>query len=343
MLVRFVRKHRRRCARDAVHHIVRVDVRLMIGMSTNQNALLCRKIFIDVSKLFLFLFFSKISFTQETFVLFSPNILIFFGFPTIFHFRTLVPKKPQRLPNKSYRYSIGTVESKTNVTNTKASVSPSSFDELLKVFNKKVGLIANETEAAIKLSDGKKHEKIQPHSGELKLSAAKIDDVDVVVPSKEDILTMKDIEIVPLPRGEKLVCTDSSQIANGYMSACINDKKAIVLIVRLNEKITEHCKRSNDGYRPSMDELCLCKFDEDNQWYRAVVSKIIGEDTFELIFIDFGNRTKTSSQSIRKITEEFTHQHCLVNKCYIKGKLIVVCIIKRINVNLNNLRKLLPS
>ncbi len=136
---------------------------------------------------------------------------------------------------------------------------------------------------------------------------------------KRPKLTMDDIEIVPLPPGKKLVCTDSSLLEEGYISVCINDMAAIQLIDRLSIKITDYCSKINECYKPTDNELCLCKFDEDNLWYRGVVTKVIDSDMFEIRFIDFGNMTTVTSNSIRQMAREFTH-HCLVNKCYIKGK-----------------------
>lgn len=146
------------------------------------------------------------------------------------------------------------------------------------------------------------------------------DDVMIVEEEEGARFTMNDIEVVPLPipATKKLFCLDYSNVKKGFISTCVHDPKAIELVDWFACKISKYCDGTNESYSPQAEELCLCKF-TDNQWYRAVVSKVIDADKFEIVFIDFGNITTESSQNIRKMTREFTH-HCLLNKCFIKGQ-----------------------
>lgn len=155
----------------------------------------------------------------------------------------------------------------------------------------------------------------------VKIKTMKDDVMIVAVEGEGDnsVTTMKDIEIVPCS-GSKLYCLDYSNIKRGYISACVNDFKAIARIDNLTAKISDYCKRQHQPYSPVLGEVCLGMFG-DMQWYRALVSKIIESD-FEIIFIDFGNIATVTSKELRKIPEEYTHP-CLMNKCFIKGESVV--------------------
>lgn len=159
---------------------------------------------------------------------------------------------------------------------------------------------------------------------------SKIASTELLVPTKEQreqtepqpqenntIVTMNDIDIVPIPSGKKLYCSDFTNIEEGYVSACVYNPKAIAHIDKLTAKITDYCQSTNEIYCPQANELCLCRYKEDGQWYRAMVEKVIDSKIFEIEFIDFGNKASVQESDIRKIPEEFMH-HCLVNKCYLK-------------------------
>ena len=114
---------------------------------------------------------------------------------------------------------------------------------------------------------------------------------------------------------------DSSNMDKGCVSLCPNDRKALRFIDRMSSTIADYCNsRSNECYRPRVGELCLCLFDEDKEWYRSVVTKLMDEDTFEVEFIDFGNLSTACSKNIRKMPRELLHDS-MVNKCHIKGEL----------------------
>ncbi|XP_037042416.1 uncharacterized protein LOC119078817 isoform X1 [Bradysia coprophila] len=154
----------------------------------------------------------------------------------------------------------------------------------------------------------------------LSLNEKKVEVVETeqAVESKKEIFTVNDIEIVPLIPDKKIVCLDASHIEEGYVSACLNDGKAVAFIDRMSSKIGEYCVSQTNGfYRPQTGEVCLCLFDEDNEWYRAVVMNTIDADYFEINFIDFGNSSTVCSENIRKMPRKFLHP-CLVNKCYIR-------------------------
>lgn len=124
----------------------------------------------------------------------------------------------------------------------------------------------------------------------LKIRKESMDQDVMTVTVQSPIITMKDVDVVPLPVGVKknLVCLDFSNVGMGYVSACISDKKAIQFVEETGPKMTDHCASSKDvGYSPQVNELCFAKF-EDGQWYRAVTLKVIDSDKFGIMFIDYG-------------------------------------------------------
>jgi staphylococcal nuclease domain-containing protein 1 len=51
-----------------------------------------------------------------------------------------------------------------------------------------------------------------------------------------------------------------------------------------------HQKKPTDGHRPRKGELLAARFTVDNEWYRARVEKIEGNNRISVYFIDYGNR-----------------------------------------------------
>lgn len=141
-------------------------------------------------------------------------------------------------------------------------------------------------------------------------------------PQEKPIVTMNDIDIIPIQPGKKLYCSAFNNIEKGYISACVYNRKAIEHINELSDKITEYCRSTNEIYSPQANELCLCLYKEDGQWYRAVVEKVIDSKIFQVEYIDFGNKASVQGSDIRKIPEEFMF-HCLINKCYLKGEVLL--------------------
>jgi hypothetical protein len=155
---------------------------------------------------------------------------------------------------------------------------------------------------------------------DIKIKSINDEDVmTVLVEGENEIISIDDLEIIPIPLGVKtdLFCLDFSNIKQGYISACVYDPKAISNIDNIGPEISAYCARSKDAYQPIAGELCLAIF-EDDEWYRAEVIKAIDSNKFEIMFIDYGNITTVSTSNIRKMPEEFMH-HCFMNKCIVKG------------------------
>lgn len=150
------------------------------------------------------------------------------------------------------------------------------------------------------------------------------DVITVVVDGEADVtpnmITMNDIDVVPLPLGANinLICLDFSNVGSGYVSLCVADTKAVKFIADMGPQMSKYCDETKDEHCPQATELCLAKF-EDDGWFRALTLKVIEPNKFEIMFIDYGNIVTVDSSVIRKMTDDFTHP-CLMNPCYIKGE-----------------------
>lgn len=131
------------------------------------------------------------------------------------------------------------------------------------------------------------------------------------------------IEAVPLSTGVplELFCLDYSNIEKGYISACIHDRKKIESINQLSGRIAAHLENLGETshYVPKLDEICLVYHDVDQQWYRAECIQEISADSFDVIFIDYGNTRIVNSSNIRKMVAEFT-EPAIMHFCCVQGK-----------------------
>jgi staphylococcal nuclease domain-containing protein 1 len=86
------------------------------------------------------------------------------------------------------------------------------------------------------------------------------------------------------------------------------------------EKIFEEIKieENNKSYSPNNGEVCICKFSQDGNWYRAkCISSNKEKDTFVVFYIDYGNKETTNSSSIRKIDDKLTKIPSLAKEGYL--------------------------
>lgn len=140
------------------------------------------------------------------------------------------------------------------------------------------------------------------------------------------------LEILPLQTGVplELFCLDYSNIEKGFVSACIHDPKKIESINGLCGKITDYLKNSGatENYVPKLDEICFAYHDFEHQWYRAECIKVISPNSFQILFIDYGNTRIVNSSNIRKLVSDFT-EPAIMHFCYIQGKRnVFLCVSK---------------
>ena len=51
--------------------------------------------------------------------------------------------------------------------------------------------------------------------------------------------------------------------------------------------------------------MCVAKYSEDKQWYRAVVTALTGNQRVRVLYVDYGNTEELPYFELRKISDEF--------------------------------------
>jgi len=62
---------------------------------------------------------------------------------------------------------------------------------------------------------------------------------------------------------------------------------------------------TSEPYKPHMDEIVKAQFSADDAWYRARVIKPSGADSYQVLYVDYGNSEVVPVTRIRKLEEEF--------------------------------------
>ena len=96
----------------------------------------------------------------------------------------------------------------------------------------------------------------------------------------------------------------------------------IGLAEHLQDQIRSYVAAVGDnfmGAAPIPNHLCIAKSMDDEQWYRAVCCKELGEDMYELMFVDFGNVENIERKNIMHMAEEIMKTPLLANHCVLEG------------------------
>ncbi|CAG0893449.1 unnamed protein product [Cyprideis torosa] len=59
------------------------------------------------------------------------------------------------------------------------------------------------------------------------------------------------------------------------------------------------------AYTPTRSDICAAKFDEDNQWYRARVEKLLADSRAQVFYMDYGNRQVVPFSSLAALPSAF--------------------------------------
>lgn len=73
------------------------------------------------------------------------------------------------------------------------------------------------------------------------------------------------------------------------------------------------------GAAPVPNHLCIAKSEDDDQWYRAVCCKELGDDMYELMFVDYGNVENVTRKNIMHMADELMKTPLLANHCVLEG------------------------
>ena len=91
-------------------------------------------------------------------------------------------------------------------------------------------------------------------------------------------------------------------------------------LLALSEALNTHCTTVDDhSYKPMLGELCCARFNEDQNWYRAVVEQELTESQMMVVFVDYGNQAAVAVDSIRRITPSFTQLPIQARECFLVG------------------------
>lgn len=77
---------------------------------------------------------------------------------------------------------------------------------------------------------------------------------------------------------------------------------------------------SEHPFHPRNGEDCLAQSAEDKRWYRANTQNKINDNTYNLLYIDYGNMEEVPVDRIREMRTEYTFP-CVSAICFIDGKL----------------------
>merc|ERR1719328_946830 len=90
----------------------------------------------------------------------------------------------------------------------------------------------------------------------------------------------------------------------------------------LQDQIRNYVAAVGDNYlgaAPIPNHLCIAKSVEDEQWYRAVCYKQLGDDMYELMFVDYGNVEIIPRKNIMHMAEEIMKTPLLASHCVLEG------------------------
>ena len=70
-------------------------------------------------------------------------------------------------------------------------------------------------------------------------------------------------------------------------------------------ELNEYFSMKKVNYNPAVGDVCAALFDEDQQWYRAKVVKVLNPKFFKIFFVDFGNVTDVIKENIQPLPEKY--------------------------------------
>lgn len=122
----------------------------------------------------------------------------------------------------------------------------------------------------------------------------------------------KDLKYVKLSKIAHVLIVDTSKVADGFVSVvpAENNKQWVDLHLR----IKENKLYLKEEYQADQDEICLVKWKEDGEWYRAQCTDL---ETNCFYFIDYGNEVCIDQTDVRKIAMELRGP-CYTALCQIR-------------------------
>lgn len=98
---------------------------------------------------------------------------------------------------------------------------------------------------------------------------------------------------------EEVVVTEITPEGTFYAQNCQQGPDAVRLNTNLRQEFDTNPPIPG-AYKPKKGDICAAKFTLDNEWYRAKVEKIQGNNA-SVLYIDYGNREVSLFKCIVKI------------------------------------------
>lgn len=86
---------------------------------------------------------------------------------------------------------------------------------------------------------------------------------------------------------EKVVVTEVTPELHFYAQHTDQGAKLETLMAKLRKEFQE--SPPSAGFTPKRNDLCAAQFSEDNEWYRAKVEKVQGQNA-TILYVDYGNK-----------------------------------------------------
>ncbi|GAB6023452.1 hypothetical protein CHUAL_008232 [Chamberlinius hualienensis] len=114
-----------------------------------------------------------------------------------------------------------------------------------------------------------------------------------------------DATFVEMPVGETVKATFTEASSPLQMFCWYGDFEEIAQkLIELSDTISTFMDETKCFYLPKKGEMCVAKYAKDDLWYRATCINS-EQDSYQLLFVDYGNVETVSSNCIGKMQNEF--------------------------------------
>ncbi|XP_050691849.1 uncharacterized protein LOC126983254 isoform X2 [Eriocheir sinensis] len=98
--------------------------------------------------------------------------------------------------------------------------------------------------------------------------------------------------------------------AHSFYVVPLNTLELMMQMEEMAVELNKYCESAPSGpHQPRLGEVCLAKFSQDGNWYRAVCVTL-GSTSAVVVFVDYGNVDKVLYTDMRKIPKQFLELPC---------------------------------
>lgn len=111
--------------------------------------------------------------------------------------------------------------------------------------------------------------------------------------------------VIPTGALEEVIISDASSPSSFFCQLQRESFELDTLMDELTEYYNGLCDDNEriDNFIVGM--LCVARYSEDDNWYRAKVIDVLKSGVVEIFFVDYGNKEKTEKANVKKISTEF--------------------------------------